>query len=95
MTLVQVQVNRVCETLYEVEEKAIIEAPVKSQAKVENKTLRKRLAEVKVRATLADMLVVVEVDILWHKLSMVKTLNGGGHTCLQSNTGGCPGTKTH
>ena len=59
MTLVQEQVNRVCETLYEVEEKVIIEAPFKSQAKVENKTLCKRLAEAKAKATLADMLVVV------------------------------------
>ena len=67
------QVNRVCETLYKVEEKAIIEALVKSQAKVENKTLRKRLAEVKAKAKLADMLVVVEVDTLWDKLFMVKT----------------------
>ena len=73
MTLVQVQVNRVCETLYEVEEKAIIEPPLKIQAKVENKTLRKRLAKVKAKATLADMLVVVEVDTLWDKFSMVKT----------------------
>ena len=61
MTLVQVQVNKVCETLYEVETKAKIEAPVKSQAKVENKTLRKRTTEVKAKATLADMLVAVEV----------------------------------
>ena len=67
------QVNRVSETLYEVQEKAIIEAPLKSQAKVENKTLRKRLAKVKAKATLADMLVVVEVDTLWDKLIMVKT----------------------
>ena len=67
------QVNRVCKTLYEVQEKAIIEAPLKSQAKVENKTLRKRLAEVKAKAKLADMLVVVEVDTLWDKLFMVKT----------------------
>ena len=73
MTLVQVLVNRVCETLYKVEEKAIIEAQVKSQAKVENKTLRKGLAEVKVKAKLADMLVVVEVDTLWDKLILVKT----------------------
>ena len=73
MTLVQVQVNRVCETLYEVEEKAIIEAPLKIQAKVQNKTLRKRFAKVKAKATLADMLVVVEVDTLWDKFSMVKT----------------------
>ena len=73
MTLVQEEVNRVCETLYEVEEKAIIEAPFKSQAKVENKTLCKRLGEAKAKATLADMLVAVKVDTLCDKLSMVKT----------------------
>ena len=33
------QVNTVCEIHYEIQAKAIIEALVKSQAKVENKTL--------------------------------------------------------
>jgi len=56
-----------------VQAKAIIEALVKSHAKVENKTLCERLAELGARDTLANMLVAVEVDTLSDKLSMVKT----------------------
>ena len=50
-----------------------MEALVKRQVKVENKTLGKRLAEVRFKSTLADRLVAVEVDALGHKLCMVKT----------------------
>ena len=67
------EVNTVCGILYEVKAKAIIEALVKRQAKVENKTLGERLAEVQAKATLADRLVAVEVDTLRDKLSMVRT----------------------
>ena len=67
------KVNTVCETHYEIQAKAIIEALVKSQAKVENKTPGKRLAEVEGLSTLADMLVAIEVDTLGEKLSMVNT----------------------
>ena len=67
------KVNTVCEIHYEIQAKAIIEALVKSQAKVENKTLGERLAEVEGLSTLADMLVAVEVDKLGEKLSMVNT----------------------
>ena len=61
MTLLQVQVNRVCKILYEVQAKATIEAVVRSQAKVEDKTLGERLAEVKAKVTHAEMLVAVDV----------------------------------
>ena len=67
------KVNTVCEIHYEIQAKAIIEALVKSQAKVENKTLGERLAEVEGLSTLADMLVAVEVDKLGEKLFMVNT----------------------
>ena len=67
------KVNTVCEIHYKIQEKAIIEALVKSQSKVENKTLGERLAEVEGLSTLADMLVAVEVDTLGEKLSMVNT----------------------
>ena len=67
------KVNTVCETHYEIQAKAIIEALVKSQAKVENKTPGERLAEVEGLSTLADMLVAVEVDTLGEKLFMVNT----------------------
>ena len=69
----QVKVNTVCEILYEIQATAIIEALVKSQSKVKNKTLGERLAEVEGLSTLADMLVAVEVDTLGEKLSMVNT----------------------
>jgi len=68
-----VEVNIVCEILYEVKAKAIIEARVKMQAKVENNTLGERVAEVKAKATLPDMLVAVEFDTAEDKLSVVKT----------------------
>ena len=67
------KVNTVCEIHYKIQEKAIIEALVKSQSEVENKTLGERLAEVEGLSTLADMLVAVEVDTLGEKLSMVNT----------------------
>ena len=67
------KVNTVCEILYEIQATAIIEALVKSQSKVKNKTLGERLAEVEGLSTLADMLVAVEVDTLGEKLSMVNT----------------------
>ena len=69
----QVKVNTVCEIHYKIQEKAIIEALVKSQSEVENKTLGERLAEVEGLSTLADMLVAVEVDTRGEKLSMVNT----------------------
>lgn len=57
MMLLQVQVNRVCK----VQAKATIEAVVRSQAKVKDKTLGERLAEVKAKVTHAEMLVAVDV----------------------------------
>ena len=62
-------VNTVSGILYEVKAKAIIEALVD---KVENKTLGERLAEVEAKVTVSDRLVVLEVDILGDKLSMLK-----------------------
>ena len=47
------KVNTICEILYEVKAKTIIKALVERQQKVENKTLGKRLAEVKAMAALA------------------------------------------
>ena len=67
------KVNTVCEIHYEIQAKAIIEALVKSQGKVENKTLGERLAEVEGLCTLADMVVAEKVDTLEEKLSMVNT----------------------
>ena len=66
------EVNTVCGIMYDVKAKAIIEALVQRHAKVEKKTLGERLAKVKAKATLADKVVVVEVDILGDKLSMLK-----------------------
>ena len=42
------------------------------------------------KATLADMLVAIEVDTIKDKLSVVKT-KALVHTCLQSERGGCAG----
>ena len=67
------EVNKVCDSLYEVNAKAIINALLERQAKVENKTFGDALAEVQAKATLADMLVAVEVVTLADKLSTVKT----------------------
>lgn len=67
------EVNKVCDSLYEVNAKAIINALLERQAKVENKTFGEALAEVQATATLADMLVAVEVVTLADKLSTVKT----------------------
>ena len=67
------EVNKVCDSLYEVNAKAIINALLQRQAKVENKTFGEALAEVQAKATLADMLVAVEVVTLADKLSTVKT----------------------
>ena len=46
---------------------------VKREAKVKNNTLGERLAAREDKATLAEMLVALEVDILGDKLSMVNT----------------------
>ena len=67
------EVNKVCDLLYEVNAKAIINALLERQAKVENKTFGETLAELQAKATLADMLVAVEVVTLADKLSTVKT----------------------
>ena len=53
--------------------KAIIEALVERQAKVEKKTLGERLAELHAKATFLDRLVAAKVDTLGDKLSMIKT----------------------
>ena len=53
--------------------KAIIEALVKREPKVKNKTLGERLAAREAKVTLAQMLVAVEVDIPGDKLSKVNT----------------------
>ena len=49
--------------------KEIVEALVKREAKVENKTLSERLAEVEAKSTLEERLVAVKVDTLKDKLS--------------------------
>ena len=67
------EVNTVCGIMYDVKAKAIVEALVQRHAKVEKKTLGERLAKVKAKATLADKVVVLEVDTLRDKLSMVST----------------------
>ena len=48
------QVNRVCEILYEEHATPIIEALVKMQAKVKKKTLGERLAHVEANALEAE-----------------------------------------
>ena len=49
--------------------KEIVEALVKRKAKVENKTLSERLAEVEAKSTLEERLVAVKLDTLKDKLS--------------------------
>ena len=49
--------------------KEIVEALVKREAKVENKTLSERLAEVEAKSTLEERLVAVKLDTLKDKLS--------------------------
>lgn len=53
--------------------RAIIEALLKREAKVKNKTLGEQLAATEAKATLAEMLVAVEIDTLGNKLPMVNT----------------------
>ena len=65
--------DTVCDILYEVKAKAIIEGLVERQGKVEKKTLGERLAEVQAKATLADRFLAGNVDTLGDKLSMIKT----------------------
>ena len=49
--------------------KEIVEALVKREAKVENKTLSERLAEVEAKSTLEERLVAVKLDTLKDKPS--------------------------
>ena len=67
------EVNTVCGIMYDVKAKAIVEALVEREAKVENKKLGERLAKVEADATLTDRVVAVEVDTLRDKLCMVRT----------------------